>query len=146
MTKYYQVGKYQCEKITKKQADYILKSFYKYIQNYEVSVTFSKKLQPWHGLCIYENGVNHIVINPNESFIKALIHELLHVRYVDIEHDWIYAMEYQLVELLSDRQLENLMKKVCDCSRFVDRSGINIDQELQDHGHPNYKRRKVNAR
>lgn len=120
-----------CKRITKKQASRMLSSFNKFICDNNVSFVFKKEIHPYYGICSYRNIVNEVwvVLNPRRPMVPTAVHELLHALYSEACENEILAMEYQLMLLLSDIQLQNFIFHVS--GRLLCRwKNFNVFEEL----------------
>lgn len=135
MRKKHENGKY----FIKAQADRYLWKIYRRIQEEEVIVRLDSNIEPLHATLTYDdNSCPIITINPQKQIIHCFVHEYLHIFFgVDDEDEdkienMILDMEQELVnEYWSDRQLENLLKRLTELIRI--RPG-KADVDLHEFG------------
>lgn len=109
--------KFWCRKISRKQATLLLKRMHKLMWAGEICIIYKSSLHPWSGFIDYKEELKvkiHIILNPRRSLLPTFLHEMLHALSVHSSEREIYAMEHQMMILLSDRQLENLTIKLAE--------------------------------
>ena len=97
----------------KKKANNLLRRIYRALNNQIVEFKVNSNLNAY-GIYDETNDEKILIeVNPrkNKEFFLTLIHELLHL--IDYGNEkQISAVETELVQNLSDKQLTNLLKKV----------------------------------
>jgi len=109
---------------TKPQANRTLHKIYNRIEQQEVVVRLSRTIEPNYAAVCHSQYDSVIILNPLKPLLSPFIHEYLHIFYPDAEDGQfggsgvgIERMEKELMELLSDRQLENLLMKLVELIR-----------------------------
>lgn len=119
-----------CGDMTKKEATKKLHKIYSILKDDEVRVKLNRKLpkgkggRRWFGMVDPEDdGIFTIHVNPwrpwksRGGFVSTVLHECLHLAYWDLDEKGISILEKEMFEVLSDRQLGNLMKRVFNLVR-----------------------------
>jgi hypothetical protein len=103
----------------KKRADYLLGRIYKTLKDPDVRLRLDRSLGKIYGECSlswrHPERVT-ITVNPAKKgarggFMSTLLHECLHMVLADLDEKAICSLEKEMFEVLTDRQLENLLKK-----------------------------------
>lgn len=105
--------------MTKVQAEYLLRKIYAALRNDDVRFKLSRKLGQIYGeLSVNSRDSNKVTISVNPAkkgskggFMSTVIHECLHLVSAAKEND-ICLCEERMFKLLTDRQLENLLKRI----------------------------------
>lgn len=107
--------------MTKPEANRLLHRIYKKFRE-GLTIHIMKEAEHFFG-CVFfgENIDPHMVLNPDRpwltrgGFISTIIHEGLHLVSDDFSEEEVCKMERQMMKLLSNRQLENLLKRTVRC-------------------------------
>lgn len=94
------------EIMTKKQANYFLHRIYELLRSDEVDVTFERSR-------VYRGSTDKFLIiflDPNEEILPTLIHECLHMLYLNWSETKILKHETAIFHLLSKKQIINLLQ------------------------------------
>lgn len=66
----------------------------------------------------FSKGVHKICLNPSDDhgggIVVSGLHEMLHYLHEDADEDTIERMAFDMYQVLTDRQLSNFMKMLCN--------------------------------
>jgi hypothetical protein len=103
--------------MTKKQCDYLLRKIYAALKDETVRFKLDRKLGKVYGELACPDG-NKVIIKVNPAkkgarggFMSTVIHECLHMISAACERD-IEVCEEEMFKVITDRQLENLLKRI----------------------------------
>lgn len=101
-----------------KGATRILHKIYQAIKENFVKV-YVRRMEGTVGWCRWEDEYVAIYVHPddrkiNASFLSTVIHECIHMIYSDLREREVLRMEKEVFELLTDRQLTNLLKRIAE--------------------------------
>lgn len=102
--------------MTKQTADRLLRRMYAYIKEHDVRARITSEDKKLLGSCNWEWDHIRIDLNPRETgekggFLSTLVHECLHMIRPDLDETTILKMEKGMFAKLTDRQLQNLLKR-----------------------------------
>jgi hypothetical protein len=100
----------------RKEATKVIKRIYRAIEENMIRVHI-KRMGDTMGWCRYEDDHIDIILNPDDRAMKScllstFIHECIHMLWNDLTEKQVLKMENEVFEALSDRQLENLFKRL----------------------------------
>ena len=109
--------------MTKAEANRRLRKIYSRLKDTKPTIVVNSKLGKCFGQISAEFEIkdgcidfSHLIeLNPNKSgksFIKTIIHECLHLAYWNEKEKQILKWENDMFELLSDRQVTNLLRRL----------------------------------
>ena len=106
--------------MTKPEADRLLHRIYRQFKR-GLTIRLSKEAKDLFGCVVIGDFTSQMVLNPNKpwltkgGFISTIIHEGLHLVDIDFTEEEVCKMEREMMRLLSNRQLENLLKRAVKC-------------------------------
>jgi hypothetical protein len=69
---------------------------------------FLRKIKGCHGF--YDEATEVIFIDYRKEFIPTIIHEFLHKWHYDKSESWVLKEEHKIVNSLTTRQIQNILK------------------------------------